>query len=117
MNINLKKYSYTNNRIFILNNDVSKINLDEFGKSMLDPSLKGQHFIIAGHTCDVGSESYNLNLSRRRAESVKDYLMLQYGINPDILLTEAYGESRPYDPRKTQAARTANRRVEFELKP
>jgi len=95
----------------------AKINLDEFGKSMLDPSLKGQHFIIAGHTCDVGSENYNLNLSRLRAESVKDYLRLQYGINPGILLTEAYGESRPYDPRKTQAARSANRRVEFELKP
>ena len=95
----------------------AKINLDEFGKSMLDPSLRGQHFIIAGHTCDLGSENYNLNLSRRRAESVKDYLLLQYGINPEIILTEAYGESRPYDPRKTQAARAANRRVEFELKP
>lgn len=95
----------------------AKINLDEFGKSMLDPSLEGERFIIAGHTCDLGPENYNLNLSRRRAESVKDYLMLKYGINPDILLIEAYGESRPYDPRKTQAARIANRRVEFELQP
>ena len=95
----------------------AKVNLDEFGKSMLDPSLKGQRFIIAGHTCDLGLENYNLHLSRRRAESVKNYLMVRYGINSNILLTEAYGESMPYDPRKTPAARTANRRVEFELKP
>jgi len=95
----------------------AKMNLDEFGKSILDPSLKGQRFIIAGHTCDLGPEKFNLNLSQLRAESVKNYLMLQYSINPDILQTEAYGESMPYDPRKTQAARTANRRVEFELKP
>ncbi len=95
----------------------AKVTLDEFGKSMLDPSLKGQRFIIAGHTCDLGSENYNLSLSRLRAKSVKDYLMLQYGIHPNILLTEAYGESMPSDPQKTQAARTANRRVEFELKP
>jgi outer membrane protein OmpA-like peptidoglycan-associated protein len=95
----------------------AKKNLDEFGKSMLDPSLKEQRFIIAGHTDDVGSDNYNLNLSRRRAESVRNYLVSQYGINPNILLTEAYGESKPHDPRKTEAARTANRRVEFELKP
>ena len=95
----------------------AKKNLDEFGKSMLDPSLKGQRFVIAGHTDDVGPDSYNMELSRRRAESVKNYLVSQYGIKPDILLTEAYGESKPHDPRKTEAARTANRRVEFELTP
>ncbi len=95
----------------------AKMNLDEFGKSMLDPSLKGQRFTIAGHTCDLGPENYNLNLSRRRAESVKNYLMSQYGIKPNYLRTEAYGESMPYDPRKTKAARNVNRRVEFELKP
>jgi outer membrane protein OmpA-like peptidoglycan-associated protein len=92
-------------------------NLAEFGKSMLDPSLKEKRFIIAGHTDDIGEDDYNVELSRRRAESVKKYLVSQYGINPDILLTKAYGESKPHDPRKTEAARDANRRVEFELMP
>ena len=95
----------------------AKKNLDEFGKSMLDPSLKDSRFIIAGHTDDVGPDDYNLKLSRLRAESVKNYLVSQHGINPNSLLTEAYGESKPSDPRKTEAARSVNRRVEFELKP
>jgi len=95
----------------------AKKNIDEFGKSLLDPSLKGRRFIIAGHTDDVGPDDYNMKLSRQRAESVKNYLVSQYGINPSIILTEAYGESKPNDPGKTEAARTANRRVEFELTP
>jgi len=95
----------------------AKKNLDEFGNSMLDPSLAGQRFIIIGHTDDVGPDDYNMKLSRLRAESVKNYLVSQYGIKPDILLIAAYGESKPHDPRQTDAARSANRRVEFELTP
>lgn len=95
----------------------AKKNLDEFGKSMLDPSLKGQRFIIEGHTDDVGPDDYNMQLSRRRAESVKNYLVSQYDINSDTLQSEGFGESKPHDPRKTEAARSINRRVEFELTP
>ncbi|UCF92032.1 MAG: OmpA family protein [Desulfobacterales bacterium] len=91
--------------------------LDEFGKSMHDPSLRGQRFIVAGHTDDVGPPDYNMELSYRRATAVKNYLVSQFGINPGDLLIEAYGESRPYVPQQTEEARTANRRVEFELNP
>ena len=95
----------------------AKKSLDEFGKSLQNPSLAGERFIIAGHTDDVGSYDYNMTLSRRRAESVKQYLVSQHGINPSILQTKAYGETSPFDPRKTEAARNVNRRVEFELTP
>lgn len=95
----------------------AKKNLDEFGKSMLDPSLQGHTFIIAGHTDDIGAEDYNMELSRRRANEVKNYLVTQFGLNPDNLLIEAHGESKPYNLSKTEEARAINRRVEFEMKP
>jgi outer membrane protein OmpA-like peptidoglycan-associated protein len=95
----------------------AKVNLDEWGKALLDPSLKDSTWILAGHTDDVGSKKYNLILSRRRAEAVRKYLIAAYGVDPDALSIEAFGESQPIDPRKTEVARATNRRVEFILKP
>ena len=95
----------------------AKKNLDEFGKSMLDPSLQGQKFVIAGHTDDMGTEDYNMELSRRRAKEVKNYLVSQFGLSPNNLVVEAHGESKPYDLSKTEEARAINRRVEFEIRP
>lgn len=66
---------------------------------------------IEGHTDAVGSDAYNLALSRERARSVRDYLVLRHGIDVTHLKTAGYGESRPIagsDPFDG-----ANRRVEF----
>lgn len=66
---------------------------------------------IEGHTDAVGSEAYNLALSRERAHAVRDYLVLRHGIDPVHLKTAGYGEGRPIagsDPFDG-----SNRRVEF----
>lgn len=54
-----------------------------------------KHVLIEGHCCDLATEVYNIGLGRRRAESVKQYLV-QNGISADRILTETYGETRPW---------------------
>jgi outer membrane protein OmpA-like peptidoglycan-associated protein len=68
---------------------------------------------VQGHTDSKGSDEYNLNLSNRRANSVKDYLVINHGLTPDRLLARGYGESRPVASNDTDAGRAKNRRVEF----
>lgn len=71
---------------------------------------------VVGHTDSVGSEQYNLDLSRRRAQSVADYLTA-HGVPGDRLRTEGRGESEPRATNDTEAGRQLNRRVEIYLKP
>ena len=66
---------------------------------------------LNGHTDDVGSEEYNLELSRNRAQSVVDYLKSK-GISADRLTTHGYGKLRPLVVAKDDASRFLNRRVE-----
>lgn len=73
-----------------------------------------KQIIIEGHTCSVGSESYNLKLSERRAESVKKYLVIK-GISEASLSAKGYGESSPIADNKTKDGRKMNRRVEFKV--
>ncbi len=79
--------------------------------------LKGQGNLkveIAGHTDSVGSAEYNQALSKKRAESVRDYL-LNLGVAPDQLTARGYGESRPLRSNETPAGRERNRRVEINV--
>jgi outer membrane protein OmpA-like peptidoglycan-associated protein len=71
------------------------------------------HLAIAGHTDSIGSDSANLDLSRRRAASVKNALAHDYGIAPERLSTGGYGEARPQDRNDTPEGRARNRRVEL----
>ncbi len=73
---------------------------------------KGYAVYVYGHTDDVGSEEYNLELSKRRAESVRDYLV-DGGINPSIITTEGFGKTRPLVSGSSPEARAKNRRVEI----
>jgi len=66
---------------------------------------------ITGHTCWLGSNEHNLDLSQRRADAVADYLVSQ-GIDRDRLLVAAKGESQPIDTNLTEEGRQSNRRVE-----
>ena len=68
---------------------------------------------IQGHTDSRGSESFNLKLSEKRAETVKEYLVKNHGILPDRLITKGYGESKPIASNETEEGRAKNRRVEF----
>lgn len=69
---------------------------------------------IHGHTDDVGTEEYNLGLSERRAQAVRDYLV-EAGINPGIISIEGFGKSRPRFPGTDDEARSRNRRVEVAI--
>jgi outer membrane protein OmpA-like peptidoglycan-associated protein len=68
---------------------------------------------IDGHTDNKGADDYNLRLSQRRAESVKQALITTYGITEDRLTPEGFGASRPKAPNDTPEGRALNRRVEL----
>ncbi len=68
---------------------------------------------IQGHTDSVGSDSYNMELSQRRAESVRSYLITRHGIDPSRLIARGYGETMPIAPNTSREGRAQNRRVEF----
>jgi OOP family OmpA-OmpF porin len=68
--------------------------------------------VIEGHTDSVGSETYNLDLSQRRADAVQDFL-LHNGVNPAQLTTRGYGKASPVASNATAEGRQQNRRVEL----
>jgi outer membrane protein OmpA-like peptidoglycan-associated protein len=70
---------------------------------------------IIGHTDSVGSDTYNLELSRRRAESVAGYLGSR-GVTPQRLRTSGQGESEPRASNDTESGRQLNRRVEMVIR-
>ena len=71
-------------------------------------------FIIEGHTDSDGSDAYNMVLSEKRANAVRDYFVSN-GINPNRLTTKAFGESKPVDTNATAAGKANNRRTEVKL--
>lgn len=71
---------------------------------------------IIGHTDSDGSDAYNLDLSRRRANSVAHYLISR-GVVPDRIIKDGRGEREPRASNATAAGKQLNRRVEIYLKP
>lgn len=69
---------------------------------------------VQGHTDDVGSKENNMELSQRRAETVRDYLV-QQGIASDRLAAEGYGPTQPLVPNISETNRRKNRRVDFKV--
>ena len=69
---------------------------------------------IVGHTDSQGSDLYNMRLSRRRAESVKETLY-RWGIDENRMTTDGRGEREPIGPNETPTGRQLNRRVVFEV--
>jgi len=105
-----------NNVYFDFDSDVIRSEsfpeLDKLSEMLLDnPNL---HITIDGHTCSMGSDEYNLNLSYRRAGSIVNYF-LGKGALATNLEHHGYGESRPKASNDTEAGREMNRRVEFQL--
>jgi Outer membrane protein and related peptidoglycan-associated (lipo)proteins len=68
---------------------------------------------VVGHTDSDGDEKFNLELSKRRAESVKKALSKEFGIDESRIETDGKGESQPADKNDTPAGKANNRRVEF----
>ena len=84
--------------------------VEELAKALSDPSLKGSTFMVAGHTDAKGGESYNQQLSERRADTIKKVLSEEFGINGSDLVTVGYGKSRPKNERDPMDP--SNRRVQ-----
>jgi outer membrane protein OmpA-like peptidoglycan-associated protein len=72
----------------------------------------GQTLSVEGHTDSIGSEEYNLELSERRAETVRNY-MTACGLSSDMVSSEGYGESQPIASNDTAEGRQTNRRVDI----
>jgi outer membrane protein OmpA-like peptidoglycan-associated protein len=72
--------------------------------------------VVEGHTDAQGSQTFNLDLSTRRAQAVRDYLA-SHGVAPDRIKAEGLGFSRPIADNKTAEGRANNRRVEIVVQP
>lgn len=69
---------------------------------------------VKGHTDNVGSDDYNMELSRKRAKAVMNHLIRQ-GVKKENLEYSYYGSTKPLTTNDTDEGRTLNRRVEFEI--
>lgn len=107
--------------------DFDKATLTKEAKNILKKDIQildenpGVRVRIEGHSCAHGAELYNLRLSERRVNAVKEFLIKEGGITSDRLSTIAYGETKLVMPevptRKNKNSREAkaNRRVHFEV--
>ena len=68
---------------------------------------------ISGYTDDVGSDAFNLELSAKRALSVKNWFVEKHGLATTLFVVQGLGESDPIATNETEAGRQANRRVEI----
>ena len=84
--------------------------MQALGRALTSPDLKGSTFVVAGHTDAAGGEGYNQELSERRADSIKRYLVEKYSIAAPDLVTVGYGKSKLKDPNQPMAE--VNRRVQ-----
>lgn len=80
------------------------------GKALTNPELKGTTFVLAGHTDAKGGDAYNQDLSERRADALKKYLIEKYGLAAADLVTVGYGETKLKNP--ANPAADENRRVQ-----
>ncbi len=98
--------------------ETNKYNISSNSKLALDKLQKifaeypETNILIEGHTDDVGTDTYNMSLSQRRADAVGDYLKAA-GISSSRLIIRWYGESQPKVPNDSDANRALNRRVQF----
>lgn len=88
----------------------SLADVDALGKALSSPELSSYRIVLNGHTDAKGSDEYNLRLSEARALSVRDFLVRNYGIAADRLISIGYGEERLKDAADPEAEE--NRRVE-----
>jgi outer membrane protein OmpA-like peptidoglycan-associated protein len=95
-----------NASFFDVLNSVSLV-VNEFNQTVIE---------VAGHTDSTGADSYNQQLSERRAGAVAAYLGTR-SVRSDRLITVGMGEGRPVASNETDAGRQQNRRVELTLVP
>ena len=75
--------------------------------------MSGLLFVVTGHTDNTGSEKYNFDLARLRAENAASYLTTQKKVDPGQLIVMSYGETVPVADNRTEEGRAKNRRIEI----
>ena len=70
------------------------------------------HFTVEGHTDNQGTDAINNDLSNRRANAVRDYLIVR-GVSADAITAQGFGSTRPVADNRTTEGRAMNRRVEI----
>jgi outer membrane protein OmpA-like peptidoglycan-associated protein len=88
----------------------SMSSVQALGRALSNPDLKGSTFVVAGHTDAAGGDAYNQDLSERRADSIKRYLVDKFGIAGSDLVTVGYGKTKLKDPANPLSE--VNRRVQ-----
>jgi outer membrane protein OmpA-like peptidoglycan-associated protein len=88
----------------------AQVKLDQVANALLD--VRARNIIVEGHTDSQGSESYNQDLSQRRADTVRDYLV-QKGYPSERIQARGMGEGRPIADNASPEGRANNRRVEI----
>jgi outer membrane protein OmpA-like peptidoglycan-associated protein len=88
----------------------SEASVQALGKALSDPALKGSTFVVAGHTDAIGGDPFNQDLSERRADTIKKYLVQNYGVDGGDLVTVGYGKTKLKDT--ANGADPINRRVQ-----
>lgn len=105
---------------FDINSDrltpAAKQRLQVVASALESKELKNQCFQVAGHTCDLGDNGYNMELSMKRAAAVKEYLV-SLGVDSNRLMTTGFGETSPMVPNAGEAERRKNRRVDLGALP
>ncbi len=90
--------------------DEARVLLDDLAADLRQRN-KNVYIEIQGHTDATGSDDYNLNLGRERAEAVQRYLNLRHAVALHRMSVVSYGESAPVSDNDTRDGRSANRRV------
>ena len=105
------KIHFPTNSAVIKDRSIPRV--DEFAQFLL--KNRGSRVNIVGHTDSVGTDSNNLSLSKRRADSVKRAL-IERGVSPARLSSQGMGESMPIASNDTNEGRARNRRIEAEIR-
>lgn len=91
-----------------------KPTLDKLGQFLLDQP--DTYVVLSGFCDSIGTEAYNIGLSKRRAESVRNYLSKRFKINKDRMLPYWYGYANPVASNDTPEGRAQNRRVTIAIR-
>ena len=91
------------------------IKLNEVADALVKSSLDS-NITVEGHTDSQGQRDYNMTLSKKRADAVRDQLVAR-GVAPDRIKSVGYGPDRPLVDNKTPENRASNRRVEVVVEP
>ena len=100
---------FTKNSDELTKSEIAK--LEKIAKALKDNALKGKRVFIEGHTDSDGEEYFNMDLSQRRANSVKKLLIDRFGIDSNRLNALGFGEIYPVASNETKEGQAQNRRV------